>query len=108
MPVKGYMMVFVTIADVAAGLALARRLVDDGLAACVQVLPGGTAIYRWEGQTHEDPMTQLLIKTRTAAWPALRARIRELHSDEVPEILALPVEDGLPAYLGWMDKVVNV
>jgi periplasmic divalent cation tolerance protein len=105
---KGYILVLVTIPEETAGQALGRTLVDEGLAACVQILPGGTAIYRWQGQTYSDPMTQLIIKTREAAWPALQARILSLHSDEVPEILALPIQAGLPAYLRWVDEVVTV
>jgi periplasmic divalent cation tolerance protein len=104
---KGYIVVLVTVPEEIAGQSLGRVLVDEGLAACVQVLPGGAAIYRWQGRTHNDPMTQLIIKTREAAWPALQARILSLHSDEVPEILALPVQAGLPAYLSWMDASVT-
>lgn len=107
MPDTEYCVVLVTAGRQAPALEMARALVDEGLAACVQVVPGGTAIYRWEGATHEEPMSQLIIKTRMSAWPALRERIVALHSDEVPEILALPVRDGLPAYLHWMDEVVG-
>ncbi len=102
-----YLVVLVTIAGAEAGRRLGLALVEEGLAACVQVIPGGTAIYRWQGQTHVDDMCQLLIKTRVAAWPRLQARIVALHSDEVPEILALPVSDGLPAYLRWLDETVG-
>jgi periplasmic divalent cation tolerance protein len=103
-----YLVVLVTIANAEAGVALGRTLVEEGLAACVQVIPGGTAIYRWQGQLCIDPQVQLLIKTRQAAWPALPARILELHGDEVPEILALPVADGLPAYLHWMVEMIAI
>lgn len=99
-----YLLVFVSIADADSGRALGRTLVDEGLAACVQVLPGGTAIYRWEGKTEVETMTQLIIKTRAVSWPALMRRIVALHPDEVPEILAVPVQTGLPAYLHWMDQ----
>ncbi len=102
-----HLVVLVTVADADAGLALGRALVDERLAGCVQVIPGGMAIYRWQGVLYADPQTQLIIKTRRAAWPALQARIAELHSDQVPEILALPVVDGLPAYLGWLDEAVT-
>jgi periplasmic divalent cation tolerance protein len=101
-----YLIVFVTVAEAEFGRVLGRTIVEEGLAGCVQVLPGGTAIYRWEGETHVDPTTQLIIKTRAAAWPALMERIAGLHSDEVPEILAVPVHNGLPAYLRWLDREV--
>ncbi len=102
-----YLVILVTVTDAKAGVALGRVLVEERLAACVQVLPGGTAIYPWQGQIHSDPMAQLIIKTRTAVWPALRSRIVELHADAVPEILALPVSDALPAYLRWMEEMTT-
>jgi periplasmic divalent cation tolerance protein len=91
----------VTVSDAETGARLGRQLVEERLAACVQILPGGTAIYRWAGEIHADPQTQLLIKTARGRWAELRDRIVALHADEVPEILALPVVDGLPAYLSW-------
>lgn len=103
-----YLVVLVTIPDPAAGVTLGRVLVEERLAACVQVIPGGTAIYRWQGELNADPMTQLLIKTRASMWPALRDRIVALHEDDVPELLALPVTDGLPAYLRWLDEMTGV
>ena len=102
-----YLVVLVTVADAAAGVALGRALVEEELAACAQVMPGGTAIFRWQGEIHADAQTQLLIKTRRGVWPALQSRILALHDDEVPEILALPVADGLPAYLGWLDEMTT-
>ena len=102
-----YLVVLVTVTDVQAGVALGRTLVEENLAACVQVIPGGTAIYRWQGEINVDPQAQLIIKTRRAVWSCLRERIVELHGDEVPEILALPVADGLPSYLGWLDEATT-
>jgi periplasmic divalent cation tolerance protein len=93
--------VLVTVADAETGIRLGRQLVEERLAACVQVIPGGTAIYRWAGEVHADPQTQLLIKSTRSRWDDLQARIVALHADEVPEILALPVVAGLPAYLAW-------
>jgi periplasmic divalent cation tolerance protein len=101
-----YLVVLVTTTVGEAGTALGQSLVEEGLAGCVQVISGGSAIYRWQGKVHVDPQAQLIIKTRAAVWPALRERILALHSDQVPEILALPVTDGLPAYLSWLDEVV--
>jgi periplasmic divalent cation tolerance protein len=89
------------------GVRLGRQLVEERLAACVQVLPGGMAIYRWQGTLYEEPQAQLLIKSTRSAWEGLAARIVALHPDEVPEILALPVVDGLPAYLSWLAESVD-
>ena len=98
------LVVLTTVATPEAAAQLARRLVEERLAACVQVMPGGTATYRWQGALYEEAQTQLIIKTTNSAWERLRARIVELHSDAVPEILALPVTDGLPAYLAWLGE----
>lgn len=99
-----YLVVLVTVAAEETGLQLGRQLVEEHLAACVQVLRSGTAIYRWQDQLYADPQAQLIIKTTASAWERLRRRIVELHSDEVPEILALPVMDGLPGYLSWLSE----
>jgi periplasmic divalent cation tolerance protein len=98
----GFLVVLVTVADAEMGLNLGRRLVAEHLAACVQVIPGGAAVYRWEGELCVDPQVQLIIKTQASKWPRLAARVAELHADQIPEILALPVVDGLPAYLTWL------
>lgn len=102
-----YLLVLVTVADAEAGAAMSRTLVAEGLAACVQVMPGGTAVYRWQGRLHADPQAQLLIKTRRSLWDALQARIIALHDDETPEILAVPVVAGLPAYLSWLADMTS-
>jgi periplasmic divalent cation tolerance protein len=104
---SGYLAVLVSVADAKAGTALGRALVEERLASCVQVIPGGTAIYRWQGVLYIEPQAQLIIKTKKATWTTLKARILELHDDETPEILALPVADGLPAYLRWMDDEIT-
>ncbi len=103
---QGYLVVLVTTADAEFGRILARTLVEEGLAACAQVIPSGMAFYRWEGRVQAEQQTQLLIKTRAEVWPGLRERIIGLHSEEVPEVLAMPVRDGNPAYLRWFDDVV--
>ncbi len=100
------LVVLVTVANEETARGLARQLVEEQLAACVQVLPGGTAIYRWQGELHIDPQVQLIIKTATTAFERLRVRLITLHGDEVPEILALPVVAGLPAYLAWVNESV--
>jgi periplasmic divalent cation tolerance protein len=87
--------------------ALARTLVAEGLAACVNRLPGVVSNYRWEGQAHEDTETLLLIKSTQARLPMLTARIRDLHSAELPEIVAVPVMGGLEDYLDWVRASVS-
>jgi periplasmic divalent cation tolerance protein len=85
-------------------LRLARALVEERLAACVQILPAVRSIYRWRGAVEDSGELLLLIKTRRGLFDRLSRRLRELHSYEAPEILATPVVDGGAAYLEWMDR----
>lgn len=87
-----------------AGVAdrIAATLVDEGLAACVNLVPGLTSIYRWQGEIQRDAEVLLLIKTCEARLPELTHRVRELHPYELPELIAVPVSGGLPDYLEWV------
>ena len=87
--------------------AIAGALVRRRLAACVNILPGARSVYRWKGEIQEDEERLLLIKSSRRLFPAVREAIRELHSYDVPELLALPVEDGDPAYLGWLAECLG-
>lgn len=86
---------------------LAERLVDEGLCACVNVVPGVRSFFRWEGRVDRADELLLVVKTTVAAAPRLRTRITELHPYQVPEILELAVQGGLPAYLQWLAASVN-
>jgi periplasmic divalent cation tolerance protein len=83
-------------------LELARALVDEGLAACVNVLSGCTSIYRWQGAVETADEVPVLIKTRQSLYPHVEQAIRRLHPYELPEVIAVPVAAGLPAYLEWV------
>lgn len=83
-------------------LRLARALVEEGLAACVNLVPGVRSIYRWEGQTCDEAEVLLVVKTSAARREALTQRLLELHPYECPEALALPVVAGSEAYLAWL------
>src|SRR5215468_11657759 len=89
----------VTAPDAAAAERLGRALVEEGLAACVNVVPGVRSIYRWQGKINTDAEVLCLVKTRPALFERVRARILELHPYEIPEVLAFAVDDGSPAYL---------
>jgi periplasmic divalent cation tolerance protein len=97
-----FVVVLTTLPREADASRFARTLVDEGLAACVNVLPEMRSIYRWEGAVHEEPERQLVIKTSAARVEALEERIRTLHSYDVPEILVLPIVSGSRAYLSWV------
>ena len=81
---------------------IALAVIEARLAACVNILPRVQSIYRWQGAVESAIEVPLLIKTTAAAYPALEAAIRERHPYEVPEIIALPISAGLPAYLNWV------
>lgn len=87
--------------------ALARGLVERRLAACVNIVGGVRSIYRWKGEVVEDDERLLVIKTDGQRFAALREAIRELHSYDVPEVLALPVLDGHGAYLDWIRECLE-
>jgi periplasmic divalent cation tolerance protein len=93
-------MVTAPTADKAAELA--RMLVEEGLAACGNVVPGLRSIYRWEGQVHDEPEVLLLLKTRAAHFEALRERVVQVHPYQCPEVLRVDVTDGHAPYLQWI------
>ena len=82
--------------------AIALAVVEARLAACVNILPRVQSIYRWQGTVESASEVPLLIKTTADNYPALERAIRTAHPYEIPEIIALPVERGLPAYLNWV------
>ena len=84
------------------GEAIARALVDERLAACVNLLGPMTSFYRWHGAVERDVERQLLIKTTRGRVAALQARLIELHPYDLPEFVVLPVSEGGPAYLDWV------
>ena len=86
---------------------LAESLVGERLAACVNLLPGLTSVYRWEGRIQHDSEVLLLIKTVEARVEPLAERLRQLHPYEVPEIIALPIVSGASDYLNWVSECVN-
>jgi periplasmic divalent cation tolerance protein len=86
------------------GAQLARHLIEQRLAACVNILAGARSFYRWKGEIEQASEVVLMIKSRRDIFDKLRDAIAQLHSDEIPEVIALPVVDGSEAYLGWLDR----
>lgn len=82
--------------------AIALALVESKLAACVNILPRVQSIYRWQGVVESATEIPLFFKSTVTNYPALEAAIRERHPYDVPEIIALPIQAGLPAYLNWV------
>lgn len=85
---------------------VALTLVEEGLAACVNVVPGVHSVYRWQGQTESAHELLLVIKTARHLLTDLVARVQNLHSYTVPEVIALPIVGGSAAYLGWLTGAV--
>ncbi len=94
--------VYVTAADADEARRIGRALVEENLAACVNVLPGHTAIYRWEGKLEEGAEGAFLAKTTAGRFEELRSRVRALHSYDLPCIVAFPAETGDPEFLDWV------
>jgi len=98
--------VLTTAGSAAEGRKLARALIERRLAACVNIIPSISSVYRWEGKVEEAEEFLLLIKTTDAAFERVRQAIRELHSYELPECISLSVEDGSLEYLKWIQESV--
>lgn len=86
---------------------LARGLVEAGVAACVNVVPGVRSIYRWQGAVHDDAEALLVIKTTRGGFEALRAEVTARHPYDVPEVLAVPLAAGHAPYLAWIQANVQ-
>jgi periplasmic divalent cation tolerance protein len=86
---------------------IAQALVTEMLAACVNVVPGVTSIYRWDGQVQRDQEWLLLAKSRRDVLDRLVERVEALHSYDLPEIIALPLAGGSEPYLHWLESVVG-
>ena len=98
--------VLTTIGSQSDALALARVLVEERLAACVNMLPPMISLYRWKGSIEEDQEHLVVIKTIAERLPALEARLREIHPYELPELLVFNVDVGGAAYLDWVRESV--
>ncbi|GAB4232459.1 MAG: divalent-cation tolerance protein CutA [Acidobacteriota bacterium] len=94
--------VFSTVPNPETGAEIARTLVEERLAACVNILAGLRSVYHWRGRVEDDSEALLIIKTTGTRLDRLFERLKELHPYEVPEMLALPVHQGWPDYLDWV------
>jgi len=96
------LLVLTNVPDRATAEKLADLLVDRQLAACVNILAPCRSVYRWKGAVQHDEEHPMLIKTTAERYPALEQALRGGHPYELPEIIAVPIERGLPAYLDWV------
>ncbi|XP_011176374.1 protein CutA homolog [Solenopsis invicta] len=97
---------YVTVPNDAVAKTLARGLVENKLAACVNIIPQLTSIYEWEGKIQEDPELLLMIKTRTERVDALTKYVKENHPYTICEVISLPIQNGNEDYLKWISGVI--
>ena len=98
------LLVFTNLPDAASAESLAEHLLEQRLAACVNILPACRSVYRWQGKVERSEEVPLQIKTTSDRYAALEAAIMAQHPYELPEIVAVPVSAGLPAYLDWVSQ----
>jgi periplasmic divalent cation tolerance protein len=101
-----FCLIFVTACSATEAQTIASHLVNTQLAACVSLLPI-QSIYTWQGQIQNESEIQLIIKTELALFDSIAAKIRELHSYEVPEIIAIPISQGSQPYLAWLQQTLK-
>lgn len=94
--------VLVTTASEEEAASIARELVNQRLVACANIIPRIRSLFRWEGQVAEEQEVLMILKSHARLFNELSSKIKELHSYSVPEIIALPITEGLPEYLQWV------
>lgn len=94
---------YVTVPSETEAQKISAALVSERLAACANILPGMTSVYRWQGKIETRTETVVILKTQEKLFPALEARVKELHSDETPCIVTLPITAGNAAFLKWIE-----
>ncbi len=99
-----FIVVYVTVGSSDEGDRLARALIEERLAACVNRVRSVQSVYRWEGQVEQSEEELLIIKTKRELFNQLKKRVQDLHSYSVPEIIALPILEGSKDYLKWLDE----
>jgi periplasmic divalent cation tolerance protein len=105
---NGFLLVITNVPDADTASELARRIIDAGAAACVNQLAPCTSTYRWNGVLETSTEVPLLIKTTEKSYPRLEKLITEVHPYELPEIIAVPLTAGLPAYLDWLSRESSI
>lgn len=103
-----HMTIFMTAPNEEEGAKIAKALVEERLCACVNIIPKIRSIYRWEGKVWDEQEVMMIAKSESALAPAIVARVKELHSYDVPEIICLPIDTGSGDYLDWIGDSVDV
>lgn len=104
---SGHIIVFMTAPDPEAAVKIGDAVVSEGLAACCNILPGLRSIYIWKGEMYDEQEVLCMMKTRAELFEELKKRILEMHSYEVPEIIAVDIRDAHEPYIRWIDNVTG-
>jgi len=99
-----FVVVLITAPKEEDAVIIAKALVEERLAACVNVLPGIRSFYRWKGRVHDDPECLLIAKAAAANFEMIEGLVKSLHSYDVPEIIALPITKGYEPYISWLEE----
>jgi periplasmic divalent cation tolerance protein len=99
-----YITVLITAPNEEEAAKISRTIVEESLAACVNIIRSVRSIYRWQGSVEDESEVLMIAKTKRALFDRLKGRIKELHSYEVPEIIGLPVIEGSKQYLDWLSQ----
>ncbi len=102
--IKEEIVIFITAPNEDEAVGIARSLVEARLAACVNIVRNVRSIYTWQGKVEDDSEALMIVKTRRSLFNDLSEKVRELHSYEVPEIIALPIIEGSKEYLKWLGE----
>ncbi len=104
---EAYIVVLITADDAGEGRRIARALVEQKKAACVNIVPGVESIFWWAGKPDEARESLLVVKTKASMLPEVTKLVKEMHSNEVPEIISLPITGGNEDYLNWIGESVG-
>jgi len=104
---SGYALIFCTCPDQESATRIARELVERQQAACVNILPGISSIFRWKGKLEERSESLLLIKSHQQMCHTIQESIHEMHPYDTPEVLSIKIDNGLPAYLSWLEDSLD-
>ncbi|RLB07557.1 MAG: divalent-cation tolerance protein CutA [Deltaproteobacteria bacterium] len=102
-----FLIIFVTAASEQEGAEIGRVLVEEGLAACANIIPRIRSVYRWKGEIWDEAETLIIIKSTEELFERIRSRVKELHSYEIPEISAIKLDRGDLAYLEWIKETTS-
>ncbi len=102
-----FVLIMNTCPDLKTARQIAENLINEKLAACVNIMPAGLSVYRWQGKVESAEENLLLIKTHEDKYPEVETMIQKLHPYELPEIIAVPITRGLPDYLSWLNMEIT-